>query len=150
MWLPVAEAGGLVLILMPRVWLPAALVGALVLVMVIASAALWQRWLNGFPIYALELLALGLVIFGVVGHDYGLDGLFWHEDLGVQLTAGISVGTLALLLFSLSFVLDDGSRLGEVAAQIWGAPQGELRRLLRRTTGAIGTRPTKRTAYASI
>src|SRR4051794_34342053 len=104
----------------PTTWIslpPAIVLIVAASLVAMSSASLWIRWIRAFPVFALELLLLGLVITGMIGHDYGLSGLFWHEDRGVQFTAGVSLGTLALLLFFLSFVRGDETVLADRAAR---------------------------------
>ena len=70
----------------------------------IRYAPLYSRWLARQPIFGAELGGLLLVMFGVLGADFGLGNLFWHERPWTQFLAGASVAALALLLWFLSFL----------------------------------------------
>ena len=68
----------------------------------IAVADWLLLFLWGYPWLSL-LMAL---LFGLVGWEFGLGDLFWHQDGGTQFLAGISLAGLCLFLFSVSFYWD--------------------------------------------
>jgi hypothetical protein len=64
------------------------------------------RWLGRHPMFGVIMGVIFGMLFGAIGHDYGLPGVFWHEELSVQFQAGISLGVLILLLFFFGYLVD--------------------------------------------
>jgi len=70
----------------------------------------FARWVRFFPFVAIELLFLVLIVFGIVGSDYGLFDLFWNENRYIQFGSGFFVGFLYLTIWSMCFILDSDRR----------------------------------------
>jgi hypothetical protein len=84
----------------------------------------------------LAALALPLgVVWGALGHDYGVPELFWHEDPWVQLLAGLGVSLLVANVCFTAWLLDQGKD------QAPGPREGRLRRLAERLTKAAAPDP---------
>ena len=59
-------------------------------------------WSDHHPVFAAILVVLWLMVFGVIGGDFGIQDLFWHETPLIQILAGVSVGLLVHLVVLLS------------------------------------------------
>ncbi len=68
---------------------------------------LYKRWFNRQPVYGIILAFLMAVLFGVVGQNFGISDLFWHEIPATQFLAGVSLAGLWLLMFSLTCLHED-------------------------------------------
>jgi hypothetical protein len=66
----------------------------------------FSRWIDRHPTFAVELGLLFAILFGLIGVDYGLRDIFWHERWWTQFRAGISVGNFLLVLVGLTHLLD--------------------------------------------
>ncbi|MBX6312636.1 MAG: hypothetical protein IRY99_06910 [Isosphaeraceae bacterium] len=66
---------------------------------------LWT-WGNRHLAYLAELALFSAIVFGLVGHDYGLRDLFWHENPLTQLCAGAGVAALVFLVLGLGDLRD--------------------------------------------
>ncbi len=84
----------------------------------IRSVPGYARWFFVFPTFGVEFVLLAAILSGAIGQDYGLRDLFWNEQTGVQVVAGICAGALVLLLFFLSFVRYAG-KPHLYAASVW-------------------------------
>lgn len=69
--------------------------------LVVQSAGLYARRLRRRPLLGTEVILLGFILGGVVGSEYGLRDLFWHDDPPTQFGAGVAVAVLVLLIWSL-------------------------------------------------
>ena len=74
-------------------------------------------WADRNPIYAAVLVLLWLLVFGVVGRDFGIQDLFWHETPATQILAAVSVGLLVYLVILFSECSRTGRDLRQVAAR---------------------------------
>ena len=74
-------------------------------------------WADRNPVFAAVLVLLWLLIFGVLGRDFGIQDLFWHEKPVTQILAGVNVGSLVYLVIFLSELSRKGGGLREVAAR---------------------------------
>ena len=70
------------------------------------AAPLYRYWMNRQPIDAIILAIIIAILFGLVGRDFGLGDLFWHQRAATQVLAGLSLALLCSVMFALSF-LDD-------------------------------------------
>ncbi len=75
--------------------------------MILKSAPLYSRFLNRQPVFTLIMALLMALVFGAVGKDMGLDTLFWHERMSLQMIAGVSLGLLIVLIVFCTFVNED-------------------------------------------
>jgi len=98
----------------PAQALSAAVMDALWLTRPALSAAAWA---DRNPIFAAVQAALWLIVFGVVGRDFGIQDLFWHETLLTQILAGVSAGLLVYLVVCLSEFGRVGLNFQEVTAR---------------------------------
>ena len=64
------------------------------------------RWIGQHPLFAFEVGFLLVIEYGVIGSEYGLRELFWHDSAWVQVAAGLSVAALLLLLVALTCAID--------------------------------------------
>ncbi len=105
---------------------------SLVIVLMMALPLL-VRWFGRNRVFGVRLAILLGMLFGWVGGDLGLSDLFWHVSGYVQFAAGISIASLATLLFFLSFLsADDQSDLAARAERALNGPIALLRRLRHR------------------
>lgn len=90
---------------------------------------LGSLWLQRRPILAAELGIVLLMLLGLIGKDFGLSNLFWHEFFVPQLVAGCSVAAFALFLWFLSYAGDsEPDKLASAASTAlgWGLPSRKV------------------------
>jgi hypothetical protein len=59
-------------------------------------------WIDRRPVFTLQTMLVLLVVYGLLGQDYGLPDLFWHDEPGTQAAAGVSI----VLVLALMWVFD--------------------------------------------
>jgi tetratricopeptide (TPR) repeat protein len=99
---------------------------------VFKALPLYARWVNRQPIYGAILALLLGILFGLVGREFGLGDLFWHQDGETQFVAGLSLSLLFVGMFILSFYNEKKEELGGLVERalyrhgpwIWLGPGG--------------------------
>jgi len=84
------------------------------------------RWIGQHPLFAIEVGLLLIILYGVIGSDYGLRELFWHDSAWVQVIAGLNVSALLLLLVALTCSLDGPGNPKAIIAFLRGARRQRL------------------------
>jgi hypothetical protein len=84
------------------------------------------RWIGQHPLFAFDVGLLLIILYGVIGKDYGLRELFWHDSAWVQVAAGLNVAALLLLLVALSCSLEGPGDARAIIAFLRGARRQRL------------------------
>ncbi len=66
----------------------------------------YGRWLARYPSLGCLLALVLVILFGVVGSEFGLANLFWHERILAQIQAGLGLIFLASILFFFGYLSD--------------------------------------------
>src|SRR5262245_31691321 len=105
-------------------WYRVAIEAAIILWLLFPLRRLRQtffRWIGQHPMFAFEAGLLLIILYGVIGSDYGLRELFWHDSAWVQVVAALDVSALLLLLVALTCSLDGPGTAKAIIAFLRGA-----------------------------
>src|SRR5438046_2082718 len=83
---------------------------ALLVVLIVLLAVPYRLWLPdivafgaGHAVIPAVLVVIFGIVFGLLGADYGLPSLFWHDRVSTRLSAATAVVLLLATVGSLSF-----------------------------------------------